>query len=202
MSSVIAPESTGAYTADFIEGSGLVIQGSEGEENLIRVMGDADVELTLAGESADMVDLGAGDDQVFTGEGDDIIMSGNGNDILRGGEGDDMIYGELGDDTIIGGEGNDVIRGGLGSDLLKGSAGDDVFEFAATEFEGGEMDEIADFQAENFDDVIKIFGSADTTVAYDAETGIVSVDGTEAIQIAEGLDIEATQNENDTWELF
>lgn len=202
MSSVIAPETAGSFVADFIEGSGLAIQGSEGEENIIELTGDADVDLILAGESEDMVDLGAGEDQVFTGEGDDIIMGGNGNDILRGGVGDDVIHGELGDDTIIGGVGNDTIRGGLGSDLLKGSAGDDVFEFAATEFEGGSMDEIVDFQEDGFADVIKIFGSADTTVAYDADTGIVSVDGTEAIKLAKDLDIEATQNENDTWELF
>lgn len=201
MSSVIAPESTGAYIADYIDGSGLDIQGSEGEDNLIKVMGDADVDLALAGESNDTIDMGAGDDKIFAGPGDDAVMGGNGNDILRGGTGDDMIHGELGDDTIIGGADNDVIRGGMGSDLLKGSDGDDVFEFAAQEFVGGAMDEIVDFQDGGFDDVIKIFGAADT-VEYDAASGMVSVDGTDAIKLAKNLDIEATQNENDTWELF
>ena len=60
MSSVITPESTGAFTADFIQGSGLVIQGSEGEENLIEVIGDADVDLALSGETNDKIDMGAG----------------------------------------------------------------------------------------------------------------------------------------------
>ena len=202
MSSVIAPESTGAYTADFIQGSGLVIQGSEGEENLIRVMGEADVDLALSGETNDTIDMGAGDDKIFAGPGDDMVMGGNGNDILRGGTGDDVLHGELGDDTIIGEMGNDTIRGGIGSDLLKGSEGDDVFEFAATEFAGGAMDEIVDFQEDGYADVIKIFGSAGTTVDYDANTGVVSVDGTEAIKIDPNLEIEATQNGNDTWELF
>ena len=204
MSSIIAPEST-AFSQQLTEADGgLQVVGEQSEANIIEIKGDAEIGI-VGGNLADTITTGAGDATVFAGDGDDMIMGGIGNDILRGGEGNDTIKGGPGDDTILGGAGDDVIKGGIGSDLLKGGEGNDIFEFAARDFEGGEMDEIVDFEAGELADVIKIFGAgigADTAVAYNPDTGMVSVDGQDIVDIGEGLDVEANLNENDNWELF
>ena len=167
-----------------------------------------------------------GDDEITAGTGHDILRGGEGNDEIYGGPGADVLLGGAGDDTLRGGlpgidkdgnlnpildeEGNPILNedGSLKlGDTLKGGSGNDCFEFAASEFEpiDGEIivDKIVDFQEDGFDDIIKIFGVGEnSTVAYDAETGFVTIDGNEVIDIGEGLSIEVEKNENDTWELF
>ena len=65
------------------------------------------------------------------------------------------------------------------------------------------MDEIRDFKADGFADKIKIFGASDADVVYDATTGMISINGKDAIEIGKDLNIEpGTTNENGTWELF
>ena len=144
-----------------------------------------------------------------------------GNDLLSGGEGEDTIEGGMGADFIFGDAGNDVLKGGLPGmdsdgnpmgDTLKGGAGDDIFEFVAgdgtnvvfNEFETGAVDEIVDFQNEGAD-YIRIFGVGEPSeISYDSETGMVSIDGQEAIDIGTGLeDLNINRvNGTDTWELF
>ena len=201
MSSLIAPITTPfAQDLSDVDG-GLDVVGQQGVENVIDIKGDAELGV-VGGKLADTISTGAGDAIVFGGDGDDVITAGIGNDILRGGKGDDVIMGGKGDDTILGGKGDDTIKGGMGSDFLKGGSGDDVFQFGVQDFADGAVDEIADFEPGELADVIKIFGAADATVAYNPETGMVSVDGQDVIDVGENLDIEATKNDNDTWELF
>ena len=208
MSSIVSPDNTDLLTQ--VEGpdGGLDVVGQQDEENIIEIKGDAEVGI-VGGSLNDVITTGAGDAQVFTADGDDFIMGGNGDDIFRGGAGDDTIIGGLGADVLIGGEGNDILRGGLGGvdedgnpmgDTLKGGAGDDVFEFAAFE-SGTGFDKIVDFQADGFEDKIRIFGVGENgSVTYDAETGLVSINGQEAIDIGKGLDINPEDDEN--FELF
>ncbi len=202
MSSIISPDNTALAQESFNPDGGLNVVGFQDQENIIEIKGDAPVGI-IGGNLADTITTGAGDAQVFAGAGDDIITGGNGNDILRGGNGNDFIKGGLGDDFLSGGAGDDTLRGGLGSDTLKGGTGNDVFEFGVKEFADGSMDKIVDFKADGFADKIKIFGASDAAVVYDATSGMITIDGKDAIEIGKDLDIEpGTTNENGTWELF
>lgn len=212
MSSMVSENSTDFATEVMTPNGGLDVTGQLDEENIIQIRGDAKIGI-VGGNLSDVVTTGAGDAIIFAGDGDDIVIGGIGNDIIRGGNGDDVLRGGPGADLLIGGEGNDIIRGGLGGvdedgnplgDTLKGGSGADIFEFSAKEFEDGAMDEIEDFKADEFADTIKIFGvGADGSVIYNPETGIVSVNGQEAINIGTGKDVNSNINEdNGTWELF
>ncbi|MDJ0595782.1 MAG: calcium-binding protein [Pleurocapsa sp. MO_226.B13] len=214
MSHIVSPDNTESLLETPTADGGLHVVAQQDEENIIEIKGDAEVGI-VGGKLADTITTGAGDAAVFTGDGEDVITGGTGDDIFRGGEGDDVIRGGLGADIIIGGAGNDILRGGRGGvdadgnpmgDILKGGSGDDIFEFAASEFEDGSMDEIVDFKADGFADTIKIFGVGSTeegAVTYDADTGMVSINGQEAIDIGMNQDVEFKTNEdNDTWELF
>jgi|GEM_PF-1974821 len=214
MSSIVSPDNTDFLTQVESADGGLDVVGQQDEENIIEIRGDAPVGI-VGGELGDRIVTGKGDAIVFTGDGDDSIFGGAGNDVLRGGDGDDVIYGYVGADIIIGGEGNDTIRGGFGGvdedgnplgDTLKGGTGEDIFQFAASEFdEDSAVDKIVDFQADGFEDKIKIFGVGEEgSVNYNPETGLVEVNGQGVIDIGKNLDgIDAKKMEdNDTWELF
>ncbi len=208
MSSIVAPDNTDLSTAVESPDGGLDVVGQQDEENIIEILGDAPVGI-IGGGLNDEITTGAGDATIFTADGDDIIQGGIGDDIFRGGDGDDTIWGGLGADILIGGDGNDVLRGGLGGvdedgnpegDTLKGGAGEDIFEFAASELGTG-VDKIVDFQADGFEDKIRIFGVGEEgSVTYNPETGLVSINGQEAIDIGTGLDIDP--EDDDSFELL
>ena len=143
---------------------------------------------------------GDGDDLIVGGDLKDIIRAGDGNDIVAGCDGDDIIDGGAGTDIIRGDAGNDVIRGGAGSDMIFGGEGDDVFDLRAEDFAEGEVDTILDFEAGA--DALRITGVSGQSVSYDASTGDVTVDGQVVAKVDDGLEIEATQVDEDTWELF
>ncbi len=226
MSSIVTLETPDSTFESTIVGSQLEIIAQQGEENIIQVRGDSPITI-IGGSLQDTIIAGAGDATIFSGDGNDLLKGGIGEDVLSGGEGDDIIEGGIGADFIFGGAGDDVITGGLPGmdsndnpigtgglpgmdsndnpigDTLKGGAGADVFQFAASEFESGAGDEIVDFQADGFADIIRVFGVSDGDVSYDADTGMVSINGEPAIDIGTGLDIEASQKgDSDTWELF
>ena len=188
MSSVIVSYESGTM---FI-GENLEVISPQDEENIIEVLPNGDesgTSLTIIGGALnDSIDLGvAGGSTALGLDGDDMIMGGAGNDLLDGGEGDD------------------TLNGGMGVDLLRGGAGNDIFEFLTSDFEAGEIDQIFDFQTgdgEDIADTIKIMGVSEG-VSYDSDTGLLSVDGEEAIQIGKGLDVDISQmDDTDTWEVF
>ena len=181
MSSIVSLSTPGSSFDTTIVGENLEIVGQQGEENIIEVVGDSPI--TIVG--------GALDDKIMTDAGDDTVLGADGNDMLDGGAGDDV---------LIGGEGADTIIGGKGADLLLGGAGKDVFEFAADEFESSMVDQIADFEDGNMDKII-ITGVGGANVTYSSDTGFVSIDGEEAIDIGSGLDVEENKVD-DTWEIF
>ena len=211
MSSIVSLEIAGSDFATQIVGENLEIVAQQGLENIIEVKGDSPITI-FGGALPDEITAGAGDASIFGGDGNDTIMGGIGDDIIQGGEGDDMIEGGIGADFIFGGAGNDTITSGLSGmdsdgdpmgDILSGGDGADVFEFAKAEFDSGAVDQIVDFQADGFADAIKIFGVTEGEVSYNANSGMVSINGKEVIDIGEGLDIEAQQKgDSDTWELF
>lgn len=211
MSSIVSLGTPDSSFDTTIVGENLEIIGQQGEENIIEVEGDSPITI-IGGSLEDTITAGAGDATIFAGDGDDILQGGIGDDVLSGGEGMDTIYGGIGADFIFGGAGNDLIRGGLPGmdsngnpmgDTIRGGAGEDIFEFATAEFESGAVDEIVDFKEDGFEDLIRIFGVTEGGVTYDSETGLVSINGQEAIDIGTDLDIEINRQEGtDTWELF
>jgi len=211
MSSIVSLATPGSTFDTTIVGENLEIIGQQGEENIIEVKGDSPITI-VGGSLEDTITAGAGDASIISGDGDDMLKGGIGDDILSGGEGKDTIYGGIGADFIFGGDGNDLIRGGLPGmdsdgnpmgDTIRGGAGEDIFEFAKGEFDSEAVDEIVDFKADGFADLIRIFGVTDGGVTYDSETGLVSINGQEAIDIGTGLDVDINQQgDSDTWELF
>ena len=192
MSSIVSLEVQGSGFPMEMSGSNLSIKGFAGKKNTI--IAESDTSITLSG--------GRRNDEIrLTGEGDGTLEGLLGNDTLFAGDGNDTIMGGAGADVIDGGAGEDLISGGMGADVIKGGSGDDVFEFMADEFESKAVDEILDFK-DGMGDIIKIMGVSDSSmVSYDEKTGMVMIDGEDAIKIAKGMDLEVT-NDGDTWELF
>ncbi len=202
MSSIVSLEIDGSPFAMETAGENLNVKGFANLENTITAENVTSSPISLTGgELADEISLtGEGNATILGEGGDDYIVSSSGDDTLLGGEGNDTIIGGSGADLINGGDGEDLIKGGMGADVLQGGGGDDVFEFMAEEFASDAVDEIKDF--EDMGDIIKIMGvGEDSTVTYDEVTGMVSIDGDAVIDLGEGMDIEATKND-DTWELF
>jgi Ca2+-binding RTX toxin-like protein len=176
------------------------LQGKAGADNLLGGMGDDKLD---GGEDNDILKAGAGNDLLDGGAGNDLLDGGAGNDKLNGNDGDDVLKGGPGDDIFDGGAGNDTLRGGAGKDNFFGGAGNDLFAFVAQELEAANMDKIEDFQADGADK-ISIVGAGDSVVSYDAQTGMISIDGQEAIDIGAGIeDLEVNKIQGtDNWEIM
>lgn len=126
------------------------------------------------------------------GDGTDVLQGNEGDDNLQGAAGNDFVFGSAGDDIVRGDAGDDVVVGGAGSDIAIGGTGTDIFEFFDFQFEEGDTDLIRDFEVEN--DSVIIVGTTD--VSFDDASGIVSVDGVEAISIEPGLDLDVLVRDN------
>ena len=148
------------------EGGGLYAAGQEDTTNILLF--------------PDTNDVAVGGDEV------DIISGGAGVDNIMGAEGTDFMFGGMGDDIVRGGEGDDVVVGNEGSDILISGEGSDIYEFFADQFVEGDVDIILDFEIER--DALVVIGS--TNVDYNAQTGLVSVDGAEVASIEAGLDLD------------
>jgi Ca2+-binding RTX toxin-like protein len=176
------------------------LKGSRGADILVGGVGN---DLLDGGEDNDILKGGAGNDKMRGGVGNDLLDGGLGDDSLEGNDGNDVIKGGAGNDTLKGGLGNDTLRGGPGADMMTGGGGNDLFAFVAQELASGTMDHITDFQGEGTDR-ISIVGVGDTEMTYDAETGMVSLDGKEVLDIGKGLaDVEMKNIEGtDNWEIM
>jgi Ca2+-binding RTX toxin-like protein len=174
------------------------LKGSRGNDILVGGVGN---DLLDGGEDRDILKGGLGDDHMRGGIGNDLFEGGLGNDIMEGNDGDDIMKGGAGHDVIDGGEGRDIIKGGAGSDIMTGGAGNDIFAFVAEELASG-VDHIEDFQVD--EDKIRIVGLGDKMVSYDSNTGVIAVDGQEAINIGPGMeDLEMRQiQDTDNWEIM
>ena len=144
-----------------------------------------------------------GNDTVFGGEGNDTLISVEGSDFLFGGGGDDTLLGGNNPSeihTLNGGEGNDFLRagdgltrldGGPGLDTLVGGDGIDEFITDINDIidSPNDIDIVQNFTAGE-DSLIISGASPDSTVEYDAETGLLSVDGQAVFQLDPGLTID------------
>lgn len=187
MSSILA---TGSTTPAFIsEGinadGGLDIIGNDDMSNIINIV-DGDV-------------TEPGGDFIVGGSEGDIINSSGGDDVIMAGAGDDFISGGEGSDLIKGGEGADIIRGGSGADHILGGEGMDIFDLRGDDFASGEIDRYLDF--EEGMDILKVSGVGEA-VTYDSGTGEVKVGDDTVAFIGEDLDIDITQLDDDTYDLF
>jgi len=180
------------------------LRGSRGNDILAGGVGD---DILDGGEGRDILKGGRGNDHMRGGVDNDILEGGLGDDVMDGNDGHDEIIGGAGDDLIDGGEGNDTLRGGPGSDTMTGGAGNDLFAFVAQELASGTMDHITDLQVTGLEgedtDRISVVGVGDMEMTYDATTGMVSLDGQEALDIGKGLDVEMKNIEGtDNWEIM
>lgn len=115
---------SGPSLETFLGGQGFIYAGTAGADVLLSSARSSDnVLINLRG--ADRVSLGDGNDNFFLGNGNDTGSGGVGNDTLNGGNGNDALNGWADNDVLNGGAGNDVLRGGTGNDLLNGNAGND-----------------------------------------------------------------------------
>ena len=125
------------------------VTGGSGAERLgfvgsggVKLNGDGDSDVTLAGTEMRFAYLGGGDDVVtatagtprldLSGQGgDDRLTGGSGNDLLAGGADDDTLIGNAGDDSLYGDAGHDVAKGGDDEDYAEGGPGNDTFDGGA-----------------------------------------------------------------------
>ncbi|MGL5076790.1 MAG: hypothetical protein ACRDBG_13335 [Waterburya sp.] len=208
MSTVVNP--TTPIVRNPLPDGGFDIQGIEEQAN--RLEGT---------ENGDQVGGGNLDDLLSGFDGADTIAGGTGNDGLSGGTGNDQLSGEEGNDTINAGSGQNIITGGDGDDrliaenggsTLTGGAGKDTFQFNFTratassgepqslEELGITISEITDFAPG--EDKILIQGLKGTEAPiYNKDTGVLSLDDVEIVQLAANLnisedDIEIAGNKN------
>ncbi|MFM2314195.1 MAG: hypothetical protein RLZZ04_3471 [Cyanobacteriota bacterium] len=176
------------------------LQGKAGADTLIGGTGN---DLLDGGEDNDILKGGAGNDKMRGGIGNDLMDGGAGNDFLEGNDGNDILKGGPGDDKLDGGAGNDTLRGGAGKDEFIGGTGNDLFAFVANELESGIVDKIIDFQQDGADR-LRIVGAGDSVVSYNAQTGMVTIDGQDAIDIGAGVEgLEVKQiKDTDNWEIM
>ncbi|MFK8184124.1 MAG: calcium-binding protein [Phormidesmis sp.] len=144
-----------------------------------------------------------GNDTVIGGEGNDTLISVSGSDFLFGGGGDDTLLGGTDPSaihTLNGGVGNDLLQagdgltrleGGAGLDTLVGGEGIDEFitDINDTLAVPGDIDIVENFTVGE-DSLIISGAGPDSTVEYDAETGLLSVDGIAVFQLDPGLTID------------
>ena len=124
----------GGYDPNGAVTAGLILNGTDGNDDIVTNAFGVTSGLLLGGVGADTIDGRGGDDDIFGGAGNDLIQGGSGNDYLEGGIGDDIIDGGTGDDTMVGGYGNDV--------FIVSSIGDRAFDFNPFVGSGGGADEI------------------------------------------------------------
>ena len=154
------------------EGGGLYAAAQEDQTNILNFPDTNDV--AVGGDEVDIISGGAGVDNIMGAEGTDFMFGGTGDDIVRGGEGDDVVVGNEGSDVLISGEGSDI------------------YEFFADQFIEGDKDIILDFEIDQ--DALVVIGSTD--VDYNAQTGLVSVDGMDVASLDAGLDLDVLIRED------
>ena len=145
-------------TAAFLDGTRLVIQGTDNNDRIKVVSRSGEYNVSVGRDRstynvADVTDFlifgydgndvitlssavtvsteiqaGDGDDRVTGGGGSDSVFGGSGRDRINGKNGDDFLYGDDDDDTLAGGNGDDFLQGGEGDDKLSGNNGDDEME--------------------------------------------------------------------------
>jgi hypothetical protein len=208
MSTVVNPTTPTASTP--LPDGGLDIQGIQDQEN--RLEGTENPDQISGGDLDDLLSGFDGADTISGGAGNDGISGGNGNDELSGDDGNDTINGGSGENIISGGAGDDRLIAENGGSTLTGGAGKDTFQFNFTRETAGSgepqsledlgitISEITDFQPG--EDRILIQGLAGTEAPiYNKDTGILSLDDVEIVQLAANLnisedDIEIAGNNN------
>ncbi len=204
MSEIINP--TPPMDSNELPGGGLELIGMEDEANELE--GSEQSDSITGGNLADILSGLGGDDTIRGLDGDDTIFGGDGNDSIQGNAGNDSLVGNAGSDTLEGGDGDDtliagntedVLDGGAGRDLLIASGGNntltggadpDRFEVTISQqLETLEttLDRITDYQT---GEKIVIKGNTPATnITYNPETGRVSLDNQEVLQLQTGLEI-------------
>ncbi|MCP4266095.1 MAG: hypothetical protein GY777_11070, partial [Candidatus Brocadiaceae bacterium] len=95
------------WDVNTLDSQGLIVQGSELDDQMHGLTSHDDVMYGLAG-----------DDTLYGNGGNDTLYGGDGNDVLQGQQGNDTLYGGNGNDTLIVSTGTNVLDGGAGDDTL------------------------------------------------------------------------------------
>ncbi len=201
MSEIISP--TEPKESFELPDGGLNITGFEDRENQLE--GTEESDFIDGGNATNVLSGLAGDDTIEGGEGNDTIFGGDSNDSLKGNESNDSLVGNAGSDTIEGGDGDDtliagntddVLDGGAGRDLLIASGGNntltggtdsDRFEVNVSQQLETTLDRITDYQAG--EKIVIESNTAVTDITYNSETGRISLDNREVLQLQTGLEI-------------
>ena len=202
MSEIINP--TQPESTSSLPDGGLDIRGFKDKEN--RLEGTEESDSISGGNLADILSSMGGDDTIQGLDDDDTIFGGDGNDSLEGNIGDDSLESGLGQDTLIGGKGDDlliagntldILDGGAGRDLLIASGGGNVltggvdpdrFGLNIAQKTAEILDEITDYEVG--EKIVIQTTTATNDIDYDPETGILSVNDEEVLQLPIELEID------------
>ncbi len=170
-------------------GSANTMLGQEGDDTyVVAAAGDSVIE--FAGEGTDTVETALAsfvlrdhvENLTYTGTSNFTGIGSSDANTLRGGIGADFLSGLDGDDSIIGGSGADTLLGGNGTDLFRYEGGETGFD-RILDFVSG-TDKIAlrsaFFTPTGTVDFVSggsvVATSANSTILYDTNTGIVWYD--------------------------
>ncbi len=123
-------------------GSGTVISGTKGDDNITGTAGGGD---TLFGGTGNDTLTGIGGGNTLNGgAGNDLLRVSSGNNLLNGNDDNDTLDAGSGNDTLFGNNGNDILVAGSGSATMTGGGGADTFRFLGV---SGHVDKVMDFHA-------------------------------------------------------
>lgn len=199
MSTIVNPTSPVITTP--LPNGGFDIQGIEDQENRLEGSENSDqitggnLDDILSGfAGSDVIDGGLGDNGISGGSGDDTLFGGDGDDTINSGLGENIVDGEAGDDRLIIESGGSTLTGGAGTDIFQlnfspnMNSESDAVETSTIEELDITSTEITDFQPGSDQITIQGLGGKEAPI-YNSDTGILSLDDVEIVQLAADLDI-------------
>ena len=213
--------STGGGSNNLIGGAGSdilstgggsnTLDGGDGNDSLLTGGGSNNLD---GGNGSDTLSAGGGSNTLIGGVGNDNLSSGGGSNILDGGENDDFLASPTstqGFDTDTSGGNN--LTGGSGTDVFfftkpeSSTTGGSIVIIDGEVIEGGEETEsielistIADFNTSEGDKIQLEASSFDiapgdtSTLAFNNDTGILSVGDVQAARVVNGVDTDVLAN--------
>ena len=182
----------GATDDDLLEGNegdDLLLGGATGSDTLEGGQGNDTLHGSLLAENINLL----GDDAIAQIPNTNINQVQAGlNEVLATIR--SLLVANNGDDSLSGGAGEDLLSVNDGNNNLSGGTGADTFQFLFSQGIPDNLNRIADFQPD--EDSIVIQGVTDNNEAsYDPNTGRISLNGQEIIQLDIGLNIDVNDIE-------
>ncbi|MBF0265843.1 MAG: DUF4214 domain-containing protein, partial [Gammaproteobacteria bacterium] len=178
------------------------------------VTGGAGSNYVVGDDANQFISLGADDDVLYGGGGDDYVGSAGGDDLIYGEDGNDELYGGEGNDSLYGGNGDDKFTASIGNDYMDGGDGYDTVTIDtnasdysvkwndnkaivslnadSTQYHTIVHAELLKYTNESVSIDFADYKPVISSVSYDAESGLLSFQGSNLQANANAKDIDAS----------